>query len=128
SDSLRCPAKWRQAAISWTEIRTTWAVDGLVRAATITARLGHNYFFQPSIRKCPSVRINLSSCATAVARLRRLFFARLASDLPSRASAPGGRRLTLEQFEDRRLLAVAADDDYTVRAGGTLTVSAHGTW
>src|SRR4051794_24557937 len=38
------------------------------------------------------------------------------------------RKLFIEQFEDRRLLAVAVNDDYTLNAGDTLTVTNDGTW
>jgi VCBS repeat-containing protein len=38
------------------------------------------------------------------------------------------RRLFMEQFEDRRLLAVAADDQYVVNQNQTLTVNGDGAW
>ncbi len=41
---------------------------------------------------------------------------------------PRHRRLFLEQFEDRRLLAAAVDDNYAIHANNTLTVSGLGTW
>ena len=41
---------------------------------------------------------------------------------------PRHRRLVIEQFEDRRLLAVAVDDSYSVGANNPLVVSADGAW
>ena len=78
-------------------------------------------------RKAPEMRFSPRGWAASLSKkLRRLFLAPLRSDVGSQRSK--FRRLLVEQFEDRRVLATAVDDSFAVHANTTLTVNGIGTW